>query len=77
MCQEGMDHEQMKKPLVILFPPTFPSTSRFPQSMVDRSRLSRYILLLLSSKHQVTIPMKIREVLGAEPGDQVAFVYLN
>ncbi|WP_236930880.1 AbrB/MazE/SpoVT family DNA-binding domain-containing protein [Geobacillus sp. JS12] len=29
----------------------------------------------LSSKHQVTIPMKIREVLGAEPGDQVAFVY--
>jgi antitoxin PrlF len=29
----------------------------------------------LSSKNQVTIPMKVREVLGAEPGDQVMFVY--
>lgn len=29
----------------------------------------------LSSKNQVTIPLKVREVLGAEPGDQVVFVY--
>ncbi|KFZ32401.1 MULTISPECIES: AbrB/MazE/SpoVT family DNA-binding domain-containing protein [Anoxybacillus] len=29
----------------------------------------------LSSKHQVTIPTKVRELLGAEPGDQVVFVY--
>lgn len=29
----------------------------------------------LSSKHQVTIPTKVREWLGAEPGDQVVFVY--
>jgi antitoxin PrlF len=29
----------------------------------------------LSSKNQVTIPLKIREAIGAEPGDQVLFVF--
>jgi AbrB family looped-hinge helix DNA binding protein len=28
-----------------------------------------------SSKNQVTIPIKVREVLGTEPGDQIMFVY--
>jgi antitoxin PrlF len=27
----------------------------------------------LSSKNQVTVPSKIREIIGAEPGDQIIF----
>ncbi|SFA50768.1 hypothetical protein SAMN05192569_102728 [Parageobacillus thermantarcticus] len=42
-------------------------------STPDKTKTDVYFSTM-SSKKQVTIPMKVREVLGAEPGDQAMFV---